>query len=137
MIVFSDINKLQELADGVPHHENEEIIALAETAQNGDDTALFQLFYDLLPVFCSEYKLQAGASAKTPSFCTFVSMPTLNHSEVLIFTATEALQSISEIMSAKLEKTMFQTYESPLTSLKSCSRDNKKPKLNKLRFFII
>ena len=64
MIVFSDINKLQELADGVPHHENEEIIALAETAQNGDDTALFQLFYDLLPVFCSEYKLQAGASAK-------------------------------------------------------------------------
>ena len=64
MIVFSDINKLQELADGVPHHENEEIIALADTAHNGDEAALYQLFYDLLPVFCSEYKLQAGLSAK-------------------------------------------------------------------------
>lgn len=64
MIVFSDINKLQELADGVPRHESEEIIALADKAQGGDETALYQLFYDLLPVFCAEYKAQAGASAK-------------------------------------------------------------------------
>ena len=64
MIVFSDINKLQELADGVPRHESEEIIALADKAQGGDETALYQLFYDLLPVFCAEYKTQAGASAK-------------------------------------------------------------------------
>lgn len=64
MIVFSDIDKLQELADGVPHHENEEIIALADAAKSGDESALYQLFYDLLPVFCSEYKLQAALSAK-------------------------------------------------------------------------
>lgn len=64
MIVFSDINKLQELADGVPHHEDGEIIALADSAQSGDETALYQLFYDLLPVFCSEYKSQTGVTAK-------------------------------------------------------------------------
>lgn len=64
MIVFSDINKLQELADGVPHHENEEIIALADKAKEGDDEALYQLFYYLLPVFCTEYKAQTGVTAK-------------------------------------------------------------------------
>ncbi len=64
MIVFSDINKLQELADGVPHHENEEIIALADKVKEGDDEALYQLFYDLLPVFCTEYKAQTGVTAK-------------------------------------------------------------------------
>lgn len=64
MIVFSDINKLQALADGAPKMTNDDILALADLSKAGDESALYQLFYVLLPVFCAEYKLQAGVSAK-------------------------------------------------------------------------
>ena len=64
MIVFSDINKLQELADGAPKVGKDEILSLADLASSGDESALYQLFYVLLPQFCAEYKQQAGASGR-------------------------------------------------------------------------
>ena len=64
MIVFSDIAKLQELADTAPKKTNDEIIALSDKMKDGDEYSAWELFLTLLPVFCSEYKFQTGPSAK-------------------------------------------------------------------------
>lgn len=64
MIIFSDFKKLQELADGAPKVSDDEVFALNDKVKSGDDEALWQLFYVLLPHFCAEYKNQAGVSVK-------------------------------------------------------------------------